>query len=103
MQEEQEEKDIKALEAAFLLCRMQHKSVAAELRHHLEAGPSDEKAARALHVKAFMNLCDRKGKAIRALEAAARNLQNALEPKSDTESAIVIGAAAPSQLIRAMP
>jgi hypothetical protein len=56
-----------------------------------------------LHVKAFMNLCDRKGKAIRALEAAARNLQNALEPESGAHNPIVIGATAPSQLIRAMP
>jgi hypothetical protein len=99
----EEEKDIKALEAAFLLSRMQHLSIAAELRHHLEAGSSDEKAARASHVKTFMSLCDRKSRATRALEAAARDLQNALEPESDAESAIVIGAAASSQLIRAMP
>jgi hypothetical protein len=100
---EKEEKDIKALEAAFLLSRMQHMSAATELRRLLEAGPSDEKAARASHVKAFMTLCGRKAKATRALEAAARNLQNALEPESDTHSAIVISAAASSQLIRAMP
>jgi hypothetical protein len=99
----EEEKDIKTLEAAFLLCRMQHVSVTAEIRRLLEAGPSNEISARASHVKAFMNLCDRKSKATRALEAAARNLQNALEPESDAESAIVIRAAASSQLIRAMP
>jgi hypothetical protein len=100
---EEEDKGIKTLEAAFLLSRMQHMSVAAELRRHLEAGSSDEKAARASHVKAFMSLCDRKSKAIRALEAAARDLQNALEPESNAESAIIIGAAASSRLIRAMP
>jgi hypothetical protein len=100
---EKEEKDIKALEAAFLLCRMQHVSVTAELRRLLEAGPSDEMSARASHVKAFMSLCDRKGKATRALEAAARKLQNAIEPESDAHNPIVIGAAAPSQFIRAMP
>jgi hypothetical protein len=73
--------DVKALEATFLLCRMQQMSAAAELRRILEAGPSDEKDARESHVKAFMDLCNRKGKATRALEAAAWDLQNALEPK----------------------
>ncbi len=97
------DEDIKTLEATFLLCRMQHISAAAGLRRLLEEGPSDEVAARAAHVKAFMTLCDRKAKATRALEAAARKLQNALEPESAAPGPIVVGTAAPAQIIRAMP